>query len=263
MAKWIRKPCPLCSSNTGFALDLESGGYFCHSCQSKGKLQDLKIPFDVNLNTIKSYSDRRFPKSSAKSDDKPQKIWRGLSSIKPHGLTDKYLSSRGIDFHTYHDLNLREGEVKLWNQDARCETNCFLKCTYSFLDSTGSVKAINFTRHVSGLKQKRYLGPKSQGLALLKEAPKLIIAEGLENALTIRQSMGLRGMKLGMLIAGDSGNMINYADNFYEQLKNYEFVVVRDSDPAGIKAASHFCRVFNIDEVIHTNQILDANDLYI
>lgn len=259
MAKWIRKrPCPFCGSRNGFAVNSETGGYYCHTCKAKGLLKNVGFDVDANLKPIEMPRDPRFQKSEPPKLD-PSKVWESLKIGVRGGYTDSYLESRGIHYASWNDLDLREGVITITYENGKTQHQKAFAC-YAFKDSHGVVKALNYVTYFGEKRTKRYMGPKSMGVAMLNNQNPVIIAEGLENALITRQAKFSN--KYGLCVAGDAGNLIKYAKDHVAQLQNFEFILVEDSDPVGASAAHKFRTTFNVRRTIVTELFADALDIY-
>ncbi len=239
------KPCPLCGSRSGFAVDPQSGGYNCFRCGEHGHIGQLDIDLDINYEKITQYDN---PKINKVAKNDAPRIWETLTEARSGGLTSAYLLSRGISYSAWSDLGLREGEV--WGKS--------VVAAYSFYDAYGRIKAIHFTSINKGKREKRYSGPKSQGVALLKPAPIIIIAEGLENALAVRQRYGNH---YGILVGGDAGNIKKYATEHQMILSQYTYIMVMDGDAEGKRASDKFQMNYKVREVFRGGQLNDAIDL--
>lgn len=247
MPNWVRKKeCPFCGSRTAFAIDTDQGGYICHSCDATGHIGQLKGDFDHDLNIVRDYPDKRYP--GKYESDKPSALsfYNGFYTSKAGGLTDDYLSKRGISYSMWGDLGLREGSK--WGYE--------YLAVYPFFDMYGGIKALHTTRFKLGQREKRYYGKKSQGVAILKKAPICIIAEGLENALIIRQ----KHPEAGVVIAGDCGNLKRYASDHHGILAGIDFICAVDGDKSGSRAFNTFANTFNVIRFESSGLNTDAVD---
>lgn len=255
MSTWIRNQhCPFCGSKSGYAINTQTDGYHCHRCKASGSLKRIGIDLDHDLKPI---INRTITPTIPPPD--PALVHSKLILAERGGLTDQYLSSRGIKFETWQDLGLREGVVEVMGEHGLYHFKA--KACYAFRDFSGTIQAIHYVRHVGSERQKRYMGPKSRGVAMLKPTKDhpVIIAEGLENALAYRQMRG--GLANGVCVAGDAGNMAKYASDHYVQLLPYHFIIVEDSDHDGKIASIKFSKMYRVKQVFRTSPHLDACDL--
>lgn len=244
-SKFHKMTCPVCSRSESFRVDLETGCTYCHSCKVSSHLKKMGIDFDDGYRPIV----RNHRKDNKVRISEAQRIWESLKPCVAMGSTADYLIKRGIMLGAWIKLGLREGRI--WGRD------CF--AVYPFRGVDGTIHCINFTYYNDqGGKEKRYVGSKKTSYALLHNASPCIIAEGLENALIVRQE--IYNNKSGILIAGDCGGYKTYAEEFQDQLKHLNYIVVEDPDPAGQKATMIFCNAYNFDRVIKTPPGNDAVD---
>jgi phage/plasmid primase-like uncharacterized protein len=243
--KYHRLKCPHCGKGDSFRVDPETKCTYCHKCNTKGHLDKAGYETDIHYQPI------RRPKQETLEDRilKAEATWNSLSEAKPEGPTHNYMESRGIRAPTWFSLGLREGNI--WGRNA-------FAC-YPFRGVDGRVHCVHFTYiNDQGKREKRYFGSKKTSFAMLKRSNPCIIAEGLENALIVRQE--LYGVNSGLLVAGDCGNMKNYADNFSKQLNDLQYIVIEDPDEAGEAAAHYFSAVFKTKRTIRTPSGHDAID---
>jgi len=247
MSEWIRQECQFCGSRTGMAINLKTDGFFCHSCQAKGKRSESGMTFKE--------PDAHAPKTRKSPD--VLNIWTKLHN--PGVFTRFYLASRGI--HAYGDLPLKEGSIWVHDADLKKAVEAQVVAAYGFYNIDGMFKAFHYTQHLPDGRVKRYKGPKSEGFAMLKDSSKpIIVAEGLENALIVRQEKF--DAHYGILVGGDCGNLKKYCRDYNELWATREFIYVQDNDPAGEEARRIFCKTFNVIETITTAPGRDAVDIW-
>ncbi len=232
----IRFPeCPECGGyhkdNPAFVINKETGQYYCHECESGGHISKFLQINLKNTRPVKTLKQKK--KDTIELFDHEAQLYYEYSEIAlKDSLTDKYLSSRRIKFSTWNDLDVPLKEA-IYEEDQEI-------ATYPFINRDGKITAIQKV-HIQNNnyknKERRYFGKKSKGVGILKDLPKIIVAEGLETGLSVRQYLG---NDYGLLICGDSGNLKSLAHRHQWVLKNRTQIIIaadNDSNSAGIKCA--------------------------
>ena len=112
---------------------------------------------------------------------------------------------------------------------------------------------------------RRYAGPKKFGISILKDAKDVIVAEGLETGLSVRQHLG---NSYGLIIAGDAGNLSSLAEANCWAVKNRGTIIIaadNNKDNTGIKAAREVFQRFHRKTLIYmpSRPDHDWNDLLV
>lgn len=130
-------------------------------------------------------------------------VYKEAKVAERDSMTAKYLMGRGIDYESWGDLDLPLKEAEYKGE--------VMVAMYPFVNKTREIVGINRT-YVDAVslekKQKRHLGRKSMGIGLLKDAERVVVAEGLENALSARQHLGNH---YGVVVCGDANGMKSLA----------------------------------------------------
>lgn len=218
--------CPLCNAvhdnNLAFVIDLEKKLYFGHCCGDGGSVEHL-LGMDLSaLDTNGICEGSKRPKSKIG----PDKIYENIL-VKASKLsrTATYLFSRGIKSASWSDFDrpLKEAHKPYKGK--------YAMAVYPFVDAGSKIVAIQNTLIDAQTKIKwgrRYSGPKGSGVAILKSAEKVIVAEGLETGLSVRQHLG---NEYGLIVCGDSGNLEKLAGEHSWAIESCkEIVVAADND---------------------------------
>lgn len=213
-------------NNPSFSVDKETGQCYCHDCKEGGQISQF-VPEIPKGDTPPPQEEK-----VEEYDDKAQKYYDSLTSAAKDSLTGKYLENRGIFYSTWSDLtyHIKENLGDEINKIA----------IYPFVDKQSRIVAtqsVFIARDDIYDKERRYFGKKSQGVAILKDAPKVIVAEGLETGLSVKQYLG---SEYGLIICGDAGNMISLAHENSWALKDRKKIIIaadNDINNVGINAA--------------------------
>lgn len=196
--------CPICNSlhpnNPAFSVDKITGQFYCHDCKAGGHIDKLLNEH----NDCQAYNIYHSKKQY--NNDETAKYIYGLFNVsQENSLTDKYLSKRGIQYNTWSDL-----DTPLKESQKDTET---VVATYPFKNSKNNIVALQRTfinPNTLIRTEKKYIGPKKNGIAILKKAEVVIVAEGLETGLSVRQHLG---NSYGLIICGDCNNLETLADH--------------------------------------------------
>ena len=224
--------CPLCGydshTNPAFSVNTETGVYFCHYCNKGGHIGsiiDVPVPAQGQYQKTKNHTGTNSTTSSY--------LYCGLD-IDENSISAKYLLSRGIKDTAWKDLDYKLKEK------ADAESYILI---YPFIDETGSTVAVQrtFLDKTGTKSEKRYEGKKSSGAAILKNNHQVIVAEGLETGLSVKQYLKeCFNENYGLIIAGDAGNLTSLADsNAWVLEKKTKIIIAADNDEneVGQKAA--------------------------
>lgn len=246
--------CPLCNANPGnpaFDVHPERGVYYCHCCGEGGTVRQLlgtDLPDDVFKSTRAS---KRTKKPDVPPDDVYLKHSSDTSVISNVG---SYLFGRGIRQTAWSDLDYPLKQLKNSSQKQ------WAALVYPFINSESKIVAIQktFIDPVSKKRgDRRYAGPKGQGIALLKKAERIIVAEGLETGLSVRQHLG---NEYGLLICGDAGNMAKLESDHFWAIQNCKQIIVaadNDDNCVGVDAARKIFFKLPLTTIIKTPSRLD------
>lgn len=258
--------CPLCGEshpdNPAFAVDKEGALFNCFSCSKGGHLSQLlkygektpqrKSPGVLDQTTLSEEEQGKIQYA--------QQLYEASSVAARGGITDLYLSARSIIHNSWADLDLPLKET-----DSPLEKGI---AVYPFKNQSGNLVAIQRVLWDSETKSKvgrRYLGKKSLGVSILKDAKEVIVAEGLETGLSVRQHLG---NSYGLIIAGDAGNLESLAESNSWAVKHRKTIIIaadNNKDNTGIKAARAVFQRFHKKTLIFmpSRPDHDWNDLLI
>ncbi len=219
--------CPICNSqhpkNPAFVINVKEGTYYCHDCYCGGHVSSLTNKGSTPVITEESKSKDDVYNQEARDH------YNELNTAADKSLTSRYLLKRGIYYNTWSDLDLPLKEIN--NEVA----------VYPFIDEQNRIVAVQRLFINSNTLEKdigrRYKGEKSKGVAILKDASVVIVAEGLETGLSVRQHLG---NDYGLIICGDASNLSSLADkNSWAISQREEIIIASDNDVnnVGIKAA--------------------------
>lgn len=235
--------CPMCGAsptNPAFVVTPEKGLYYGHCCGKGGTVRQLlgaDIPNEV-LNFRKENN------NSQKNEITPENLYQEKSrEAEKLSIIDTYLSKRGIKYSTWSDLDY---SLKVYNPSSNNPA-----LIYPFINNESKIVAVQKTFIDRTTKQRgdrRYSGSKGQGVALLKKANHIIVAEGLETGLSVRQYLG---NDYGLIVCGDAGNLSKLARTHLWTIKECKQVIIaadNDLNQIGIKAAREvfFERPFSV-----------------
>lgn len=222
--------CPVCGaqhpSNPAFSIQVQTGKFYCHDCEKGGHISELLTNRAITKTpTIQN-------KINTPENLEPKRKYDSFSKSTPGSLTDQYLQHRGIITKTWLDLTHPLKEA--------ADSSASITMVYPFVDDSHQICAIQrtFINTASLTRtQRMYLGLKGTGVAILKDTPKVIIAEGLETGLSVRQHLG---NTFGLIVCGDAGNLAHLADTHAWCLEaRQEIIIAADNDVnnSGINAA--------------------------
>ncbi len=233
--------CPVCKydseDNAPFSVNLDTGKYFCHYCHKGGDIRSL---FSENQNdsykkiehSYKPIKDLATGLSTQEADFMP--YLDGKYDIAEDSLSAKYLLSRGIKPSMWQDLDSKLKEKKHQHDYA---------LVYLFVNEAGLVIAIQrtFIDKDAYKIERNYKGKKSDGVAILKDLPQVIVSEGLETGLSVKQHLKESfNEDYGLIIAGDAGGLASLADRNAWALEGRTKIIIagdNDESEVGQKAA--------------------------
>jgi len=250
--------CPNCQNshpnNMAFSVNLETANYYCHDCGIGGHLSS-KINGDSSCQNKISVKDEK-KAEIIELDEKVERLLPQLRSLSSDTIFTKYLRERSIDPNTWSDIScFKEG----YDWDDRHIV------TYPFIDKNHNLVALQRIFIDSSINRKietKYCGPKGLGIAILSDRKDVIVAEGLENALSIRQHLGTN---FGIIVCGDADNMTRLAHEHSWALQGKSKIILaadNDISNVGILAAQKvFCKFPRAYIYLPSRPQTDWNDL--
>lgn len=250
----LRSPySPCCESehkeNPALDINLDKGVFYCHACGQGGKLPKLLEERDGKVAT--EDLDRNEEVDPFVGD-----LWNSSSPIDSNSVSAKYLMGRGILWSTIEHV---ANHLRTFRD---CENDVLI---YRFTNQVGGIVALQrtFLNRASRRKiQRKYLGKKSFGVAVLKDASEVIVAEGLETGLSVFQHLNCMP---GLIITGDAGGLSSLAiSNSWAIEKKQKVIVAADNDleEVGQEAAFSIYEQFPEKTFIYTPSLpgTDWND---
>lgn len=242
--------CPFCNANPGnpaFDVNIEKGVYYCHCCDEGGTVRQL-LGMDIPEEVFKSAQAAKNKKNARIPPD--ELYLNNCIDAAAISTVGSYLFRRGIKHSTWSDLDFTLKHVK--------EHSATL--VYPFINFESKIVAIQKTfidPSSKKRKERRYDGPKSQGVALLKKSERIIVAEGLETGLSVRQYLG---NEYGLIVCGDAGNMARLDSDHLWAIQNCKQVIVaadNDDNSVGIEAARKIFFKLPLNTIIKTPSRVD------
>jgi phage/plasmid primase-like uncharacterized protein len=242
--------CPFCNANPGnpaFDVNIKKGVYYCHCCDEGGTVRQL-LGTDIPEEVFKSTQAAR---SKKKTGMPPDELYlKNCSEVMAVSTVGSYLFKRGISRGTWSDLDFTIKHVN-WQSAT---------LVYPFINAESKIVAIQKTfidPNSKKRKERRYDGPKSQGIAILKKSERIIVAEGLETGLSVRQHLG---NEYGLIVCGDAGNMARLENDHLWAIQNCKQVIVaadNDENSVGIEAARKIFFKLPLNTIIKTPSRVD------
>lgn len=234
--------CPICGSshpnNLAFCVDPNKGTYKCFVCNEGGHLSKLLEGNNSSTTIAKETEKPSLSEEDESKIESARDLFAKANIAVEGGTTDNYLKNRSIRYSTWSDLDqpLRES----------FDSEKIGIAIYPFQNQENEVVAIQrvlYEKEIQTKTGRKYLGKKGLGVSILKDTKEVIVAEGLETGLSVRQHLG---NSYGLIICGDAGNMKSLASNNSWALKNRKTIIVaadNDVGSIGVEAArSIFCK---------------------